>query len=116
MSNFLKNNFYIKYFYLDGNFINDKDFEKLICDGIKYNKNLNLLSLKSNRITLDKIIDNKNINKNLIEIIKLNDHIKDIRLEGNPIKNEKNLILFNQTLNNNGTKENREYIRSQINE
>ena len=109
LSNYLKKNFYIKYLYLDGNFINDKDFEKLIVEGIKYNKNLNLLSLRSNRITLDKI-DKKETKQNLIESIKINDHIRDIRLEGNPIKNEKNLNLFNEALEKNGTLENRKNV------
>jgi Ran GTPase-activating protein (RanGAP) involved in mRNA processing and transport len=108
ISNFLKKNFYIKYLYLDGNFINDKDFEKVITDGIKYNKNLNLLSFKFNRINLE----NKNFEHDIINSLRLNDHIKEIRLDGNPIKNEKNFSLFKTALKKNGTLENREYIRS----
>ena len=107
MSNCLKNDCYIKNLYLDGNFINDKDFEKLINDGIQYNQTLNLLSLKSNRINLE----NKNFEKNLIENIRLNNHIREIRLEGNPIKNEKNYNLLKSILKINGTKENREYLK-----
>ena len=101
----MKKNLYIKYLYLDGNFINDKDFEKLIVEGIHYNKNLYLLSLRSNRITLEKI-ENKETGKNIREIIKINNHIKNIRLDGNPIKNEKNLNLLNEALEKNGTIEN----------
>ena len=108
ISNYVKKNFYIKFLYLDGNFINDKDFEKVITDGIKYNKNLNLLSLKVNRINLE----NKNFEQDIIESLRLNDHIKEIRLDGNPIKNEKNYSLFKSTLKKNGTLENREYLRS----
>ena len=109
LSNYLKINFYIKFLFLDGNFINDKDFEKLIFEGIRYNRNLNILSLRSNRITLDKI-DNKDTKKNLIEAIKINNYIRDIRLDGNPIKNKTNLNLINEALEKNGTLENREYI------
>jgi Ran GTPase-activating protein (RanGAP) involved in mRNA processing and transport len=109
LSKYLKKNLYIKYLYLDGNFINDKDFEKLIVEGIHYNKNLYLLSLRSNRITLEKI-ENKETGKNIREIIKINNHIKNIRLDGNPIKNEKNLNLLNEALEKNGTLENIENI------
>ena len=87
---YLSENYYIKYLYLDGNFINDQDFEKIINDGIKENKNLLLLSLKYNKITLNKI-ESKVPNRNMIENIKLNNYIKDITFDGNPIKSEKNV-------------------------
>ena len=106
----LKNNFYLKFFYLDGNYINDIDFEILICNGIKYNKNLSLLSLKGNKITLNKF-NNEDIDRNIIESLKINDHIRDIIIDDNPITNEKNYELFKNTLELNGTIENREYIR-----
>ena len=106
----LKNNFYLKFFYLDGNYINDIDFEILICNGIKYNKNLSLLSLKGNKITLNKF-NNEDIDRNIIESLKINDHIRDIIIDDNPINNEKNYELFKNTLELNGTIENREYIR-----
>ena len=110
ISRLLKNNFYLRFFYLDSNYINDKDFEVLICDGIKYNKNLSLLSLKGNRITLNKF-ENKDLDRNIIECLKINDHIKDIIIDENPISNEKNYELFVNTLKLNGTRENREYIK-----
>ena len=110
ISNLLKNNFYLRFLYLDSNYINDNDLEILICDGIKYNKNLSLLSLKGNRITLNKF-ENKDINRNIIECLKINDHIKDIIIDENPISNEKNYELFINTLKLNGTRENREYIK-----
>ena len=106
----LKNNFYLKFFYLDGNYINDIDFEILICNGIKYNKNLSLLSLKGNKITLNKF-NNEDLDRNIIESLKINDHIRDIIIDDNPINNEKNYELFKNTLELNGTIENREYIR-----
>ena len=112
---YLSDNYYIKYLYLDGNFINDQDFEKIINDGITENKNLHLLSLKYNKITLNKI-ESKDPNRNMIENIKLNNHIKDITFDGNPIKSEKNLKLINKALEMNGTKENIEYIKSKFDE
>ena len=109
---FIEINQFIKYLYLDGNFINDQDFEKIINDGIKKNLNLILLSLKYNKITLNKI-ESKDENRNMIENIKLNNHIKNINFEGNPIKSEKNLKLIKKALEMNGTKENIEYVNSQ---
>ncbi len=109
---FIEINHFIKYLYLDGNFINDQDFEKIINDGIKKNLNLILLSLKYNKITLNKIVS-KDENRNMIENIKLNNHIKNIDFEGNPIKSEKNLKLIKKALEMNGTKENIEYVNSQ---
>ena len=49
----------------------------------------------------------------MIENIKLNNHIKDITFDGNPIKSEKNLKLIKKALEMNGTKENIEYVNSQ---
>ena len=51
----LQKNLYIKTLYLDTNYINDKDFDIIINEGISKNKNLNYLSLKSNKITLSSI-------------------------------------------------------------
>ena len=51
----LQKNLYIKTLFLDTNYINDKDFEIIINEGISKNKNLNYLSLKSNKITLNPI-------------------------------------------------------------
>ena len=112
LCNFLKENFYIKYLYLDGNFINDQDFEKIINDGITMNTNLNSVSLKNNKITLNKI-ESKDPNRNIINNIKMNNHIKNIKFDGNPIKSEKNLKLIEKALEMNGTKENIEYVNSQ---
>ena len=51
----LKINPYIKYLYLDTNYITDKDFETIIHEGLLNNRNLKYLSLKSNKITLNSI-------------------------------------------------------------
>ena len=55
LASMLQKNLYLKALYLDTNYINDKDFEIIIHDGISKNKNLNYLSLKSNKITLNSI-------------------------------------------------------------
>ena len=55
IASMLQNNLYLKYVYLDTNYINDKDFEIIIHNGISKNRNLNYLSLKSNKITLNSI-------------------------------------------------------------
>ena len=53
----------------------------------------------------------KDLNRNIIECLKINDHIKEIIIDKNPISNEENYELFKKTLNLNGTRENREYIK-----
>ena len=55
IASMLQKNLYIKTLYLDTNYINDKDFDIIINEGISKNKNLNYLSLKSNKITLTSI-------------------------------------------------------------
>ena len=55
IASMLQKNLYIKTLYLDTNYINDKDFDIIINEGISKNKNLNYLSLKSNKITLSSI-------------------------------------------------------------
>ena len=55
LARMLEKNYYIKYLYLDSNYIVDKDFEILIYEGIEKNKNLKNLGLKSNKITLGAI-------------------------------------------------------------
>ena len=55
LASMLEKNMFIKYLYLDTNYITDKDFEIIIHEGISKNKNLNYLSLKSNKITLGSI-------------------------------------------------------------
>ena len=55
LAKMLGKNMYIKYLYLDSNYITDKDFDIIINEGIKLNKNLKYLSLKSNKITLASI-------------------------------------------------------------
>ena len=106
--NFLKNNYYIKNFHLDGNYINDKDFEKLICDGLQYNINLNYLSLENNIISLENFKEKNPTN--IFECLKLNNHIREIPLTDNPIKNINNLNIIQNILQKNGSRENLEYI------
>ena len=55
LAKMLGKNMHIKYLYIDSNYINDKDFDIIINEGIKFNKNLKYLSLKSNKITLSSI-------------------------------------------------------------
>ena len=55
LASMLEKNLFIKYLYLDTNYITDKDFEIIIHEGLSKNKNLNYLSLKSNKITLNSI-------------------------------------------------------------
>ena len=55
LASMIGNNMYIKYLYLDTNYITDKDFEIIIHEGITKSKNLCYLSLKSNKITLNSI-------------------------------------------------------------
>ena len=55
LAKMLEKNYYIKYLYLDSNYIVDKDFEILIYEGIEKNKNLKNLGLRSNKITLGAI-------------------------------------------------------------
>jgi len=112
-SNMIKNNFYLKYIYLDSNYIVDSDFEIMICDGIRFNKNLNKISLKDNNITLNKLVSNqgKENEKNIKEALKRNNHLKLINLDNNPL-NAENLKIINVVLKENGTKKNRNYIDS----
>ena len=112
-SNMIKNNFYLKYIYLDSNYIVDSDFEIMICDGIRFNKNLNKISLKDNNITLNKLVTNqgKENEKNIKEALKRNNHLKLINLDNNPL-NAENLKIINVVLKENGTKKNRNYIDS----
>ena len=112
-SNMIKNNFYLKYIYLDSNYIVDSDFEIIICDGIRFNKNLNKISLKDNNITLNKLVTNqgKENEKNIKEALKRNNHLKLINLDNNPL-NAENLKIINVVLKENGTKKNRNYIDS----
>ena len=152
LSQMLENNLYLRYLYLDTNYINDKDFEIIINEGILKNKNLNYLSLKSNKITLCSIKilsdslkkDNKKIleqylknlkkpkkeinfflqskkgqvlardykyleiiepelnEKGILNSIKINDHIKNILLDDNPISDDESLIKLNTVLKFNG--------------
>ena len=51
----LQKNLHIKHLYLDSNYINDKDFEIIVHEGLTINRNLDFLSLKSNKITLNSI-------------------------------------------------------------
>ena len=112
-ANMIKNNFYLKYIYLDSNYIVDSDFEIIICDGIRFNKNLNKLSLKDNNITLSKLVTNqgKENEKNIKESLKRNNHLKIINLNNNPL-NPENFKIINVVLKENGTKKNRNYIDS----
>ena len=55
LAKMLGKNMYLKYLYLDSNYVSDKDFDIIINEGIKFNKNLKYLSLKSNKITLSSI-------------------------------------------------------------
>ena len=55
LAKILGKNMYLKYLYLDSNYVSDKDFDIIINEGIKFNKNLKYLSLKSNKITLSSI-------------------------------------------------------------
>ena len=55
LAKMLEKNLYIKYLFLYNNNLTDKDFEIIIHEGISKNKNLNHLSLKSNKITLNSI-------------------------------------------------------------
>ena len=112
-ANMIKNNFYLKYIYLDSNYIVDSDFEIIICDGIRFNKNLNKLSLKDNNITLSKLVTNqgKENEKNIKESLKRNNHLKIINLNNNPL-NAENFKILNVVLKENGTKKNRNYIDS----
>ena len=55
LAKMLGKNMFLKYLYLDSNYVCDKDFDIIINEGIKFNKNLKHLSLKSNRITLSSI-------------------------------------------------------------
>ena len=112
-ANMIKNNFYLKYIYLDSNYIVDSDFEIIICDGIRFNKNLNKLSLKDNNITLNKLVTNqgKENEKNIKESLKRNNHLKIINLNNNPL-NPENFKIINVVLKENGTKKNRNYIDS----
>ena len=63
LAKMLQTNKSIKYFYLDTNYITDKDFDIIVNEGISKCVNLKYLSLKSNKITL-------------ISIKKLSDSIK----------------------------------------
>ena len=112
-ANMIKNNFYLKYIYLDSNYIVDSDFEIIICDGIRFNKNLNKISLKDNNITLNKLVTNqgKENEKNIKESLKRNNHLKIINLNNNPL-NVENFKILNVVLKENGTKKNRKYIDS----
>jgi len=112
-ANMIKNNFYLKYIYLDSNYIVDSDFEIIICDGIRFNKNLNKLSLKDNNIKLSKLVTNqgKENEKNIKESLKRNNHLKIINLNNNPL-NPENFKIINVVLKENGTKKNRNYIDS----
>ena len=112
-ANMIKNNFYLKYIYLDSNYIVDSDFEIIICDGIRFNKNLNKISLKDNNITLNKLVTNqgKENEKNIKESLKRNNHLKIINLNNNPL-NAENFKILNVVLKENGTKKNRNYIDS----
>ena len=112
-ANMIKNNFYLKYIYLDSNYIVDSDFEIIICDGIRFNKNLNKISLKDNNITLNKLVTNqgKENEKNIKESLKRNNHLKIINLNNNPL-NVENFKILNVVLKENGTKKNRNYIDS----
>ena len=112
-ANMIKNNFYLKYIYLDSNYIVDSDFEIIICDGIRFNKNLNKISLKDNNITLNKLVTNqgKENEKNIKESLKRNNHLKIINLNNNPL-NPENFKILNVVLKENGTKKNRNYIDS----
>ena len=112
-ANMIKNNFYLKYIYLDSNYIVDSDFEIIICDGIRFNKNLNKISLKDNNITLKKLVTNqgKENEKNIKESLKRNNHLKIINLNNNPL-NAENFKILNVVLKENGTKKNRNYIDS----
>ena len=71
LASMLEKNFYIKSLFLDTNYINDKDFDIIIHEGIIKNRNLNYLSLKSNKITLNpiKVLSNsiKKDKKKLLE-------------------------------------------------
>ena len=71
LASMLEKNLFIKYLYLDTNYITDKDFEIIIHEGISKNKNLNYLSLKANKITLNsiKVLSDsiKNDNKKQLE-------------------------------------------------
>ena len=71
LAKMLQQNKTIKYLYLDTNYINDKDFDIIINEGITRSVNLNYLSLKSNKITLSsikKLSDSiKKDNKKLLE-------------------------------------------------
>ena len=89
LAKMLEVNMYLKFLYLDSNYIIDKDFEIIINEGIAKNKNLNFLSMKSNKITLDQI-------KKLSDSIKkdkkklLEQYLKNIK------KPKKNLNFFTQ--------------------
>lgn len=97
-ANMLTLNSHIKYLYLDSNYITDKDFETIIHEGIPNNKNLKLLSLKSNKITLKSIKKlseslKKDKNKQLEQYLK---NIKKPKKEVNFIakgKKERNMLI-----------------------
>jgi Ran GTPase-activating protein (RanGAP) involved in mRNA processing and transport len=55
LASMLEKNLFIKYLYLDTNYITDKDFDIIINEGITKSVNLNYLSLKANKITLSAI-------------------------------------------------------------
>ena len=95
--NMMNKNKTLKYLFMDLNTITDKEFE-VICEGIKMNTVLRLLSLKWNRIML------KNCTDNVFDNIQFNDTIKVIELDGNPLGNEKALETLKIVLDNNGKK------------
>ena len=154
LAKMLEKNMYIKYLYLDTNYISDKDFEIIVKEGITLNKNLNYLSLKSNKITLSQIkalsdsikrdkkkqleqylknikkpkkdynfflqgqsginslardykyleaIEPELTEKGILNSIKMNDHIKIILLDDNPITDKESLIKLNTVLKFNGS-------------
>ena len=92
LAKMLNNNKSIKYLYLDTNYITDKDFEIIINEGIIKSINLNYLSLKSNKITLNMI-------KKLSDSIKkdkkklLEQYLKNIKKPKKEINN-----IFMQTM------------------
>lgn len=99
VSKMLKENYHLRFVYLNENYLTDDDLISL-SEGLKNNRNLNNMLLKRNKIELKKNMPAvfKNLRKN--------DHIKIIDLEENPISDNVNLNELKKVLNLNGTTSN----------
>ena len=92
----LQKNLHIHHLYLDSNYITDKNFEIIVHEGLSNNRNLNYLSLKSNKITLNSIkVLSDSIKKDKKKL--LEQYLKNIK------KPKKDMNFFFQTQSKKGS-------------